>query len=71
MNPGAADRRVQASAESSFVTRVELGSWDRYLNPPVAKDIAAHFPQVTLTLLEAEHWPQYDRPDEVARVMLS
>lgn len=47
------------------------GKWDKYLNIPVAKDIAAHFPNAVLTELEAEHWPQYDLPVDVAQAMLN
>jgi haloalkane dehalogenase len=46
-------------------------SKDRYLSIAVARDIRAHFPSAALTALEAEHWPQFDRPDQVVRAMLA
>jgi haloalkane dehalogenase len=41
------------------------------LSLAVAKDIGSHFPNATLTALEAEHWPQFDQPDQVVQAMLA
>lgn len=64
------DRRLPELRQFTKPVKLIWGGWDNYLNTAVAKDIASHFPQAELTLLEAEHWPQFDVPDDVARAML-
>jgi pimeloyl-ACP methyl ester carboxylesterase len=70
-NLAANDRRIPELGKFTKPVKLIWGSWDRYLSKAVAKDIAAHFPRVTLTALDAEHWPQFDLPDEVAQSMLA
>lgn len=46
------------------------GQRDRYLIPSLAAEIAALFPIASVDLLpNAGHWPQHDRPDEVAKLL--
>jgi pimeloyl-ACP methyl ester carboxylesterase len=48
------------------------GAEDPYLNTGVAEDLARHLRTVAVTILDgAGHWPQIDRPDAVARALLS
>ncbi|QDE39826.1 alpha/beta hydrolase [Luteibacter pinisoli] len=70
-NLAANDRRVPELRAFKKPVRLIWGKWDKYLNEAVARDIAGHFPNATYTGLDAEHWPQYDAPDEVVRAMLS
>lgn len=70
-NLAANDRRLPELGKFSKPVRLIWGGLDKYLNTAVAKDIAAHCPHATLTTLAAEHWPQFDLPDEVARHMLA
>jgi pimeloyl-ACP methyl ester carboxylesterase len=52
--------------------RLVWGAKDPYLNTGVANDLARHLRTVTTTILaDAGHWPQIDRPDLVARALLS
>jgi len=51
--------------------RMIWGAEDPYLNTGVAEDLAKHLRTVTTTLLSgAGHWPQIDRPAEVAQALL-
>jgi haloalkane dehalogenase len=46
------------------------GEKDRYLNPSLAAEIAALFPNPSVHLLPgAGHWPQHDQPDAVAELL--
>jgi haloalkane dehalogenase len=69
-NLAANDLRLPALGSFAKPVRLIWGSWDRYLSLAVAKDLAAHFPNATLTALEAEHWPQFDQPGQVVDAML-
>jgi len=70
-NLAANDRRLPELRQFEKPVKLIWGGWDKYLNTAVAKDMAAHFANARLTVLEAEHWPQFDVPDDVARVMLA
>jgi haloalkane dehalogenase len=70
-NLAANDLRLPALGSFNKPVKLIWGSWDRYLSLAVAKDIGSHFPNATLTALEAEHWPQFDQPDQVVRAMLA
>lgn len=70
-NLSANDRRVPEMAAFKKPVKLIWGVLDKYLNKAVAQDIAAHFPNASLTALEAEHWPQFDMPEAVAKAMLS
>jgi pimeloyl-ACP methyl ester carboxylesterase len=65
------DRRLPELGKFTKPVKLIWGGWDKYLNTAVAEDIAAHFPHATLTTLDAEHWPQFDLPEEVAWHMLA
>ncbi|MBB3903667.1 alpha/beta fold hydrolase [Methylobacterium brachythecii] len=70
-NLAANDLRLPVLGSFDKPLKLIWGSWDRYLNIAVAKDLAAHFPNASLTALEAEHWPQFDQPDQVVRTLLA
>lgn len=70
-NLAANDQRLPELGKFTKPVKLIWGGLDKYLNTAVAKDIAAHCPHATLTTLDAEHWPQFDLPDEVARHMLA
>jgi haloalkane dehalogenase len=70
-NLAANDRRIPELGKFMKPVKLIWGSWDRYLSIAVAKDIGAHFPNAALMALEAEHWPQFDQPDQVVRAMLA
>ncbi|WP_233237982.1 alpha/beta fold hydrolase [Bordetella sp. LUAb4] len=69
-NLAANDRRVPEMRKFDKSVKLIWGAWDKYLSLPVANDIAAHFPNASLTSLQAEHWPQFDLPEQVSRAML-
>jgi haloalkane dehalogenase len=49
---------------------VIFGEADHYLNPSLAAEIAGLFKDPSLHLVQdAAHWPQHDRPDEVAELL--
>jgi pimeloyl-ACP methyl ester carboxylesterase len=70
-NLAANDRRLPELGKFNKPVKLIWGGLDKYLNTAVAKDIATHCPHATLTTLDAEHWPQFDLPDDVARHMLA
>lgn len=70
-NLAANDRRLPELAKFNKPVKLIWGGLDKYLNTAVAKDIASHCPHAMLTTLDAEHWPQFDLPDEVAKHMLA
>jgi pimeloyl-ACP methyl ester carboxylesterase len=65
------DLRIPELRQFTKPVKLVWGGWDKYLNKAVAEDIAAHFPNAQLTMLEAEHWPQFDLPDDGAKAMLA
>jgi haloalkane dehalogenase len=70
-NLAANDRRVPELGKFTKPVKLIWGSWDRYLSIAVAREISSYFRNATLTALEAEHWPQFDQPDQVVRAMLA
>jgi pimeloyl-ACP methyl ester carboxylesterase len=65
-----------ALIESGALRRLEVpvsvifGESDRYLNPSLAAEIAGHFRDPAFHLVPgASHWPQYDQPREIARLL--
>ena len=47
-----------------------FGEMDRYLNPSLAREIAAIFENPSFHLVSgASHWPQQDQPDRVAELL--
>jgi uncharacterized protein DUF302 len=47
------------------------GAADPYLNTGVAEHLKGLFPDADLTVLQAGHWPQIDRPNDVAGSLFS
>jgi haloalkane dehalogenase len=65
-----------ALIESGALRRLEVpvsvifGESDRYLNPSLAAEIAGLFRDPAFHLVPgASHWPQYDQPQEIARLL--
>jgi pimeloyl-ACP methyl ester carboxylesterase len=73
--PDALDRHdalTQAGALAHLEVPVSIiwGRKDRYLNPSLAREIAALFEQPSVHLVtDAGHYPQYDQPDQVAELL--
>jgi haloalkane dehalogenase len=66
------DDLVNSGALSELHVPVSIiwGEKDRYLNPSLAAEIAALFPNPSVHLLPgAGHWPQHDQPDAVAELL--
>jgi 2-hydroxy-6-oxonona-2,4-dienedioate hydrolase len=66
------DRRIAALRLAALATPVTLlfGERDEYLTPAVARHLATLFPRAeALTIPGASHWPQWDQPELVARLM--
>lgn len=60
-------RRIPELRRFQPPVRVIFGVRDRYLNPRVARQFAALFPNSELHLLDgAGHYVQVDQPEEVA-----
>ncbi len=75
---GAQNGEVTALLEEGFrrrfgrPVRVIFGAEDRYLNPRVARNFAALFPNSALHLLDgAGHYVQVDQPQQVADLIVS
>jgi pimeloyl-ACP methyl ester carboxylesterase len=65
-------RHLADLEELNIPFRLIWGAKDPYLNTGVADDLTRHLRTVTTTTLaDAGHWPQIDRPDLVARALLS
>jgi haloalkane dehalogenase len=65
-------RRIGDMRRFSRPVRVVFGARDRYLNPRVARNFAALFPDSELHLLErAGHYVQVDEPEQVAALIAS
>lgn len=69
-NLAANDRRLKEMRTFDKPVKLIWGIWDKYLSKAVALDIASHFPHAAFVGLEAEHWPQFDVPDQVVKHML-
>ncbi|MFJ8488825.1 alpha/beta fold hydrolase [Streptomyces sp. NPDC094038] len=66
------DQRLVEVERLDVPFRLIWGAEDPYLNVEVAEDLAGHLRAVTTTILKgAGHWPQIDRPGEVAQALLS
>jgi NAD(P)-dependent dehydrogenase (short-subunit alcohol dehydrogenase family) len=54
------------------VNAVMPGPADPYLNPDLARHLAGRFRHADLHLVRgASHWPQWDQPAAVARLLLT
>jgi haloalkane dehalogenase len=74
---GALDTQ-DALADSGALEQLDVpvsiifGESDRYLNPSLAGEIAGLFKDPDFHLVQgASHWPQYDQPEVVARLLKS
>ncbi|SEO87909.1 Pimeloyl-ACP methyl ester carboxylesterase [Actinacidiphila rubida] len=66
------DQKMPELEKLDIFFRVIWGAKDPYLTPAVAGDISKHLLNATTTVLpSAGHWPQIDRPHEVARALLA
>lgn len=66
------DRNLAELEQLEIPFQLIWGAEDPYLNVGVAEDLARHLRTATVTIVSgAGHWPQIDRPDEVARALLS
>lgn len=68
------DERVANGDLAALHTPVTLifGADDAYLNPSLALHLASHFPRADTHMVpDASHWPQWDRPDVVAQLLLA
>jgi haloalkane dehalogenase len=64
-------RRIGDLRRFAPPVRVIFGARDRYLNPQVARNFAALFPNSQLHLLDdAGHYVQVDQPQQVAALIL-
>jgi haloalkane dehalogenase len=67
------DRRIAAGALAAMETPVTLafGERDEYLGPALARHLGQLFAQSEVHVVEgASHWPQWDRPDTTAALVL-
>jgi pimeloyl-ACP methyl ester carboxylesterase len=65
-------RRIPDMRRFGPPVRVIFGARDRYLNPRVARDFSALFPNSELHLLEGGgHYVQVDQPQQVAELILA
>lgn len=69
-NLAANDLRLPELGAFDKPVKLIWGRWDRYLNLAVAKDIASRFPNASVISLDAEHWPQFDQPDQAVEALL-
>jgi len=64
------DLRIKDLGNFKKPVKLIRGVWDRYVTKPAALDIASHFPRSPFVRFEAEHWPQFDVPDQgVAHIL--
>ncbi len=64
------ERRKGELANVGFPVRLIWGAGDPYLNMGVAEHLKGHFPHAEIAPLRAGHWPQIDKPEEVAKSLL-
>lgn len=67
------DGRIVADrlSASEIPVSIIFGADDRFLNPDIARHLAGLFAHSDLHLVEsASHWPQWDQPELVAKIML-
>jgi haloalkane dehalogenase len=68
------DAQIAAGHLAALEVPVTLvfGAADRYLNPDLARHLAGLFRHADLHLVQgASHWPQWDQPAAVARLLLA
>ena len=66
------DERIASGELSKLPVPVTIafGTADPFLNPGVARELAALFPHSQLHLVEAaSHWPQWDQPEAIATLV--
>lgn len=66
------DEQIATGQLASLDVPVALpfGELDEYLSPDLGRHLAGLFPRAELRLVEgASHWPQWDRPEAVARLI--
>jgi haloalkane dehalogenase len=66
------DQRIAASELSRLAVPVTVaaGANDTCLGPALAQHLGGLFSNATVhTIADASHWPQWDRPDEVAAII--
>jgi haloalkane dehalogenase len=69
------DRQDEAISEGRLAAldlpvTLLFGARDEYLNPDLARHLAALFPRADVRIIEgAAHWPQWDQPETVARLI--
>ncbi|MGA7418292.1 MAG: hypothetical protein WBW80_09885 [Acidimicrobiales bacterium] len=55
-----------------LIPSIIFGADDQFLNPDIARHLAGLFAHSDLHLVEsASHWPQWDQPELVAKIMLA
>lgn len=64
------ERRKGELANVAFPVRLIWGAGDQYLNMGVAQHLKGHFSNAEIAPLMAGHWPQIDKPEEVAKSLL-
>jgi pimeloyl-ACP methyl ester carboxylesterase len=64
------ERRKGELASLNIPVRLIWGAGDRYLNMGVAEHLRGHFSNAQVVPLRAGHWPQIDKPEEVAKSLL-
>lgn len=64
------DKRVRELGAFKPPVQVIWGVQDPYLDVGVAKDFAGRFPNAIYTPVDAGHWPQIDRPEVVAKLIV-
>src|SRR5215218_3709241 len=68
------DERIARGQLASLEVPVTLlfGERDEYLSPDLARHLAGLFPRAEVRIVEgASHWPQWDQPEFVARLLSS
>jgi haloalkane dehalogenase len=68
------DAHIAAGRLAALEVPVTLvfGAADNYLNPDLARQLAGLFRHADLHLVQsASHWPQWDQPAAVARLLLA
>ena len=64
------DEHLPQFGELALPISIIWGQGDPYLNTGVAKDFATRLKKSSLHLVDAGHWPQIDRPELVAKLLL-
>jgi pimeloyl-ACP methyl ester carboxylesterase len=64
------DKHLSQFGELTLPISIIWGQGDPYLNTGVAKDFAERLKKSSLHLVDAGHWPQIDRPELVAKLLL-